>query len=315
MIHFVAYNEVHHEDIEEPLSDEQKKELMYRIVHDGNTRSVESMSLNQQFLAGATQFDQVFDKEVVRITDDGASKTKEILVLKDVLHRQQGVRFVVGQEITEKLIRSSTLKGTRVVESRTMKKNAEVALKNARKCIVYAKQWMKGKSKLPRGKTWTDLYNHVHQQMVEHLQGPGEDDIDGKEVVAIDESAQIQNGLFPGWMVFVLFGPYGPEPRSEIELLLEVEAPVTRNVVAQNASTTAPNRSRASKQSGHQLSFHERAIAAVVAQRHDSHKLRIYEFEIGFRQTQVANLLTQQRLHLQFMEMADKVKRKALDPE
>ncbi len=92
------------------------------IVHYGNTRSVKSMSLNQQFLAGATQFDQVFDKEVVRITDDGASKTKKILVLKDVLHRQQGVRFVVGQEITEKLIRSSTLKGTRVVESRTMKK-------------------------------------------------------------------------------------------------------------------------------------------------------------------------------------------------
>ena len=126
MIHFVAYNEVYHEDIEEPLSDEQKKELMYRIVHDGNTRSVESMLLNQQFLAGATQFDQVFDKEVVRITDDGASKTKEILVLKDVLHRQQGVRFVVGQEITEKLIRSSTLKGTRVVESRTMKKMSKL---------------------------------------------------------------------------------------------------------------------------------------------------------------------------------------------
>ncbi len=71
---------------------------------------------------------------------------------------------------------------------------------------MYAKQWMKGKSKLPRGKTWTDLYNHVHQQMVEHLQGPGEDDIDGKEVVAIDKSAQIQNGLFPGWMVFVCLG-------------------------------------------------------------------------------------------------------------
>ncbi len=122
VIHFVAYKEVYHEGIEEPLSDEQKKEVMHCIVHEGDTRSVESMSLNQQFLAGARQFDQVFDKEVVRITDDGASNTKEILVLKDVLHRQQGVRFVVGQEITEKLIRSSTLKGTRVVESRTMKK-------------------------------------------------------------------------------------------------------------------------------------------------------------------------------------------------
>jgi hypothetical protein len=126
VIHFVAYNEVYHEGIKEPLSDEQKKEVMYCIVHEGNTRSVESMSLNQQFLAGARQFDQVFDKEVVRITDDGASNTKEILVLKDVLHRQQGVRFVVGQEITEKLIRSSTLKGTRVVESRTMKKMSKL---------------------------------------------------------------------------------------------------------------------------------------------------------------------------------------------
>ncbi len=101
---------------------------------------------------------------------------------------------------------------------------------------MYAKQWMKGKSKLPRGKTWTDLYNHVHQQMVEHLQGPGEDDVDGKEVVVIDKSAQIQNGLFPGWMVFVLFGPYGPEPRSEIELLLEVEAAVTKG----NRSSCCP---------------------------------------------------------------------------
>ena len=123
MIHFIAYHEVYHDDgIEEPLSDEQKKEVMFCNVHEGNTTSIESMSLNQQFLAGAKKFDKVFDEEVVHITDDGASNTKEILVLKDVLHRQQGVRFVVGEEITEKLIRSSTLKGTRVVESRTIKK-------------------------------------------------------------------------------------------------------------------------------------------------------------------------------------------------
>jgi hypothetical protein len=45
VIHFVAYNEVYHKGIEEPLSDEQKKEVIYCIVHEGNTRSVESMSL------------------------------------------------------------------------------------------------------------------------------------------------------------------------------------------------------------------------------------------------------------------------------
>ncbi len=32
---------------------------------------------------------------------------------------------------------------------------------------------------------------------------------------------QNQSGLFPGWMVFVLFGPYGPEPRCHIEWIQE----------------------------------------------------------------------------------------------
>lgn len=318
MIHFIAYNEVF-KHLE--LNEEQKKEALYTLVHGDNTVRDDKVSLNSLFLAGAEKFGGVFDKEVMRISsDDGKSTSmKENLVLKSVLHRQHGVKFVVGDDITEKLIRSSTLKGTNLVESRTIKKNAEVARKNAQKCISYAKQWMKDKSKLPKGKKWNDLYDHVHQQMEKHLKGQGGDSEIGesnKEVVTIDEGSQIQNGLFPGWMVFVLFGPYGPKPRLQIDLLLEDHSALMSDLVAQNVATNAPikNRGPRKQDGGHQLSFQERAMAAVVAQRHESYKLRTYEFEIGYRQTQVANLLKQQRSHLKFLEMRGFGENDSLDP-
>jgi hypothetical protein len=90
--------------------------------------------------------------------------------------------------------------------------------------------------------------------------------------------------------------------------LLDVNAAFTNRNVAQNKTC-------ASKQSGELLSFQERAMAAVVAQRHDAHKLRTYEFEIGYKQAQVANLLRQQELHLQFIALTGKGKRNAFDPD
>lgn len=191
------------------------------LVH-GDPTDDDRLSLNALFLSGKQQFAHAFDRETINVTDEDAS-TNKVLVLKEVLHRQKNVKFIVGKDITERLVSSSTLKRTNLVEGRTIKNNSELAKRNALKCIAYAKVWMKGKNELPSGQSWDDLYEHVYSQMEQSIKRRVEEKADneaGEDATSIN-SCPIQSGLFPGWMVFVLFGPYGPEPRYHIEWIQE----------------------------------------------------------------------------------------------
>ncbi len=111
------------------------------------------------------------------------------------------MKFIVGDNITEHLVSCSTLKGTHLVEGPTIKNNSELAKRNASKCIVYVKVWMKGKNVLPcSGQSWDDIYEHVYSYLEQNMKGRRE-----KEDQATGDNAgnlntfQIQSGLFPGW--------------------------------------------------------------------------------------------------------------------
>jgi hypothetical protein len=149
-------------------------------------------------------------------------------VLREELHRQKDVRYTVLRDcITADFIISSTLKGRKKVEARTIKNNSELAKKNALKCIAFAKAWMNGKDELSSGQSWDDMYEHIFGMMEQHLKGKtiGIDEQQEGKAGAGGESTSSNNTtanpLFPGWMVFVLYGPYGPNPRMCVEWLQE----------------------------------------------------------------------------------------------
>jgi hypothetical protein len=83
---------------------------------------------------------------------------------------------------------------------------------------------MNGKDVLPSGQTWDDMYKHVFKEMEKYFamkKNSGEQE----EIEDHDDDdscgGQLSSNLFPGWMVFVLFGPYGPEPRYPSDWLKE----------------------------------------------------------------------------------------------
>ena len=199
VIHFIAHNEVFKM---EDLNDEQKKNKLFTLVH-GVATDDDRLSLNALFLGGKQQFAHAFDRETINVTDEDAA-TNKILVLKEVLHRQKNVKYIVGDNITERLVSCSTLKGTNLVEGQTIKNNSELAKRNALKCIAYAKVWMKGKNVLPSSQSWDDMYEHVYSQMEQHIKG-GEEKAEkatGDDASNLN-ACKIQSGLFPGWMFFV----------------------------------------------------------------------------------------------------------------
>ena len=68
----------------EDLNDEQRKNKLFLLVH-GNGDNEDLLLLNSLFLCGRKQFESVFDREIINVTDDDAS-TNEVLVLRVVLH-------------------------------------------------------------------------------------------------------------------------------------------------------------------------------------------------------------------------------------
>jgi hypothetical protein len=335
VIHFIAHNEVFQL---EDLTDEQKKNKMFTLVH-GNKNATENgdddqLSLNSLFLNGKHHFKHAFDRETICVTNHDAS-TNEILVLKEVLHRQRNTRYIVGEHITERFVSSSTLKGTNLVEGRTIKNNSELAKRNALKCIAFARIWMNGKkNELPSGQTWDDFYEHVYTCMERSIKKGGEEPDDNEAPGATDTTSspnpcqQIQSGLFAGWMVFVLFGPYGPEPRREIEWIQESPN-----------SSSGPGRSKARKikieddqKKRHfmgndsfpstpgvvgkdTLPFEQQVLAASIAQREESDACRRYDSDIMCHQLEVSNLMKQKDLHLRLMEMKGGLKSKSYEQD
>jgi hypothetical protein len=319
VIHFsIAHNEVFQT---EDLTDEQKKNKMFMLVHGNNATENgddNQLSLNSLFLNGKHQLMHAFDRETICVADDNAS-TNEILVLKEVLHRQRKTRYVlVGEHITERLVSSSTLKGTNLVEGRTIKNNSELAMRNALKCIAFAKIWMKGtKNDLPSGQTWDDFCEHVYS-CIEWSVKKGEELDDNDATSPPNESQQIQSGLFAVWMVFVLFSPYGPEPWHEGEWIqqspnssLGLGRNKARKIKIENDQKRHHFKGSSSGvvAGTNALPFEQKVMSASIAQREESDVGRRYDSDLMCHQLEIA--MKQKEFYLRLMEMKGGLKSKS----
>jgi hypothetical protein len=223
LIHLIVHDKVFEG---EPLRDEQKKEKMFSLVHGSDDPLSDQMSLNSLFLSGKQVFEAAFDWETISVTDQDVT-TNQRLVLKEMLHHQSNKKYIVGEEITLRLISSSTLRGNNKVDGHKIKSNSETAKKNVLKCIAHAKIWFNRQETSPSGHNWDDMYHYVYNEMKKYfvsMANKGKDE-EAHEIEDQDDdddcTGQLQNGLFPGWMAFVLFAPIGPEPHPEIKWLQE----------------------------------------------------------------------------------------------
>jgi hypothetical protein len=309
VIHFIAHNSVFKM---EDLTDEQKKAKLFSLVHGPEDPQSDQISLNYLFLNGKQQFAGAFDHETINVTDQDAS-TNEQLILKEVLHRQGYRKYIVGRDITHRLISSSTLKGNNKVEGRTIKNNSETAKKNALKCIAYAKIWVNRQDVSPSGLNWDDMYEHVFNEMQKYFLTTRKEEVEHAETDDQDDdncSGQLQSGLFPGWMVFVLFGPFGPEPRLEIEWLQE--SPNSANGQGRKDARKGKAERESKERSKHigleltwgrGMTFDQRAVAASIAQREDSEARKDFDTRLYALQLEVGNLLKQKDQQIKLMEI------------
>jgi len=81
---------------------------------------------------------QVFDVKTVNVTSK-ESEANERLVLKEALHQQHGVQYFAGIHITESVLRTSTFRGTKLVEGRTIQSQSEMAKRNAISVLLLPK--------------------------------------------------------------------------------------------------------------------------------------------------------------------------------
>ena len=154
------------------------------------------------------------------------------------------------------------------------------------------------KNDLPSEQTWDDFFiEHVYSCMEGSIKN-GEEFNENGAIFSPNASQQLQTGVFAWWMVFVLFGPYGPEPLHEVEWIQESPN-----------SSSGPGRNKAWKikieddqkkrhfkgnsSSGilgtDALPFEQKVMAATIAQQEASDAGRRYDSDVMCHQLENAN--------------------------
>jgi hypothetical protein len=154
----------------------------------------------------------------------------------------------------------------------------------------------------PSGLNWDDMYQHVFNEMEKQLSRKveGEDETEDQDDEDNGTGQQLQSALFPGWMVFVLFVPFGPEPHHEIKWLQESPDSANgkgrkdaRKVKAEKESKECSKHIGLNCTWGRGMMFDQRAVAASIAQSEDSEARKEFDSELYSLQLEVNNLLKQ----------------------
>eukprot|EP00588_Corethron_pennatum_P014731 CAMPEP_0194271204 /NCGR_PEP_ID=MMETSP0169-20130528/5044_1 /TAXON_ID=218684 /ORGANISM="Corethron pennatum, Strain L29A3" /LENGTH=408 /DNA_ID=CAMNT_0039013497 /DNA_START=40 /DNA_END=1266 /DNA_ORIENTATION=- len=162
---------------------------MYAAYHgdvDANTTSQTKL-----LLAGHGPYADLFDKEFVVVTDNNLSSEYSNckLVLKKYFFPENEFERIVAHEHFDLDSLSSPTKasnGTRA-SGRYLRDLSQHALRNIKKAVIIAEEWLKSNEAPPSGRVWDDLYAHVLSRW---------EDINKTEKI------------FVGFMSFVIFSKY-----------------------------------------------------------------------------------------------------------
>ena len=208
------------------MKDKERKQKAYELFHgDPNDRN--SLSLVDQFLQGTGPFGNgaIFDE--VPATDQagaptGAADTE--LRVKDCLTRDDTANWIVGKQITKKVLQQASLpkagsSATLLSDQSIWRRGLEV-FKEGKKALAFSKDSSifdssKPPDFCPSGKNLDDFEKHVLTKM------RNENTIVLDEENDADDSNEIElprGWLFRGWWAFRAFGPR-PLSKDRLSLL------------------------------------------------------------------------------------------------
>jgi len=132
---------------------------------------------------------------------------------------------------------------------------------------------------------------------------------------AENSDLQVKNGLFPDWMVFVLFSPYGPLPRYEIPWIQE--SPSSKSAKARKQYREETKKDRASsyivpaerkgestkRTRAQNISMDHQIMVASIAQREYSDARQDQSNQVMEQQMRIQNELQQKMLVIEVMKM------------
>lgn len=201
-----------------------KKTDMERALYDLFHGKDEVASLVKMCVEGEGQFSELFVKETKTVTTKLSSIETTKLRLKDVLSRTSNERYYAGEkyEITTAVIQQMTFKNDMLVTGRALLDSARAGFRHLKLAMSYADKMVdkEGKPLDPETRI-EDILTFVLQLMWKESKGSsidinmGDDEISREEPeelpmeVSDMSASDVPDGwMFPGWIAFVLWGPF-----------------------------------------------------------------------------------------------------------
>jgi len=229
--------------------------LYHGMMDDAGKRTSDDVSYAEQSVMGINQFKGLFDKVDIAVNEASNSSNTNTFnnVLKHTLHREGPYKCIVANansvsgELSLKLISSSTYKGDKEIEGRTILRRAQDVMANGRKALAVAMHhdspYRHGT--LPSGHCLADYHDYILEHMEKLLKGQppisvedtGRDrHTDNEDIptqtmlpnaTAVDVSSTgtkhprtNRDFIFRGWMVFALLGFIVPDGMEQYKTQL-----------------------------------------------------------------------------------------------
>ena len=146
------------------LSDMQK--IAYNSFHGNDEKNISSQI--ELLLQGHGDYSRIYDEEVTIVTNPNATvdevSSNKSRILKSIFctsSDKTNMRFVSGTHFNKMSLSAPTKnKLTEKITGRNVLDLAKLALKNVKKAIVIAEEWLTD-GELPSGRSYDDLYAHI----------------------------------------------------------------------------------------------------------------------------------------------------------
>jgi hypothetical protein len=193
-----------------------------------------------RLLAGRYQFEYFWEKEEIESNGVDCSTSNQPfiydLVLSTMCSRDESVRYLVGRQFTVQSIKGATQKGHAAMSETTLFGQAQLVLKNWKKALASGAEFLPPDGSLCSGMDSADYFNHVLKEMYHHLNvtttitaildDSGDNDDaqppitgNGLPLAVAGDYKMPESYFFPGFVSFVLFGPYAHDKGNKSILL------------------------------------------------------------------------------------------------
>ena len=192
----------------------QQEEFMYKIFH-GSPSDPQIVIQMNQFIDGEGKYACLYE------TQD-ESEIGSVKKLRKELTREPTTTYIVARVkndtdinqnvVTEELLQRKFPNSEARISGRTLKNKADQVLANCKVGISIGKSMFDSNNMLPSGKNGEDYFNHVLSGMYKKL-ASSED----REKVLSEKRKP--DWIFPGYMVFVAFGPLAIDEKFQSNLM------------------------------------------------------------------------------------------------